>query len=960
MLPFACCTHGAFPAAGGTSGALVENTFGAGLANATMQASVLQVALGMDAASSRPATGAGTSGATAAAVAGPGDAGSRKVISWLGRTAESLADVDHAASPVAPNSPTFRAAAARTPSPAPASSNEAAGTVDYVAVAARSCGVRVGGVTVVLVSGLHERDAAAQEVKTNNSDVARARSAKSPPPQLLFPSTTACGGSVASMLAVPPGRATYDAMPTGLEETVGHDGDIFRPGAELHGDGGGVDDEEAHDPKTAASVCTVEAFRTLQNQLLQQQQRRDNATSTGASAADASSLVPQATTVWYRQVFVGSAEATAEVLCGVSRWWLQRPVQTRHLPTTPSLQTRPASSVRSCNVALTLPAPSLHVKYVGDVFADLWGPHRLISVVQHRYTEQQQQQQQWAGTAGWTVLRWVMLLWTVLVVLAEAMLRGASQLEASAAHGTAHLTAAFFELGKTYGAAQMTALDVGHTGVRGAQLLACAVGSVVAAAAADEKATPAEGSRRELVALDVAGCTELRHRRGELHELAPLLDELHRSAVRRLARANLAGSSAHLLGIADLLLSYSLRDTASLPSRSACGLALALFTHHGRVRWVCGAGCDLDNGALHELGQYALVVEALAVTNGQPPHAATCTLRALDLTSAMSIENINALAYATRLEQLLISFTYVDDAGLNHLDGHTFAHDLRATLALCDAGRRAATAGAAEAAKRSAEAQLERAVDGLRRLVDSVGDDDVAAAAAADRTSRKEAVEVLYHKFRSHLYHFDLTYCICVSSVVGLERQQRLSLLNLSQTRINKAGLFGGAARQQAPQQHRGGRLVQPTPPLRLFIAEMCEHLSDLSGLAHIGTLECVIVRSGSLGDDGLRALCSPDMERLHLLDLSYCDRLHRVGCLAQLPALETLILDSTDVTPAEVKQLRTCPALHTLSLRFCTEFAVIGKSTASLAVVVGHFPALKRYMYEDLAGDEELRKKTN
>ena len=69
--------------------------------------------------------------------------------------------------------------------------------------------------------------------------------------------------------------------------------------------------------------------------------------------------------------------------------------------------------------------------------------------------------------------------------------------------------------------------------------------------------------------------------------------------------------------------------------------------------------------------------------------------------------------------------------------------------------------------------------------------------------------------------------------------------------------------------------------------------------------------------------------------------------------------LEATNATlRVEVRQLRQSRSLGTLSVRFCTEFAFIGKDQKELEEVVGTFPSLKHYVYEDLIGDDALRKK--
>ncbi|CAJ1992409.1 hypothetical protein conserved [Leishmania donovani] len=955
----------------------VENTFGSVLANATVQPRVLQVALKTDSADAS-ATGLVSSSSKQTAH------GSvvASVLSWLRRTGESLADVGHAVSPVRPASLSFNGPASPPSTPlktAKGRSISAARGVKNAADAAGCCGAHIGGITVVLVSGVHELDAAGAgaaftEGRASSDGAAKQKGAfpthgEGKPaalsPRLLFPSTTSCGGSVASMLSVPPNAAVYNGMAGGSREErmPSTTNSIFRAGAELHGDDGGADDETANDPKTATSVYVVQQFSELRHRIREAQRQR-------ASAAAVSSR-GLLTTVWYRQVFVGTAEATDKALCGVSQWWLQRSIRRHELPTTASQAislTHGSHSVRvsgsSYNEPRTLPPPLLHIKYVDDVFADLWWPRRFIMIVYHRLSER-------TAHAPWAA-KLFLLMWMILVVFVESVLHGVLQVapplrasderHSGSGNGTSHqcrvppvdLISAFHKMGRVYGRHQLAALDVSHTGVRGTHLLACVLGSVMTPPTTSEgEAAVAHG--KGLWALDVAGCTQLRHRRGELYALSHMLDQLCSHAASRVAELSLREPSG-TLAVADLLLSLSLRDGSRFASPSATGLALALLTHHGHLTWVCAAGSDVDSAALRELGRYALLVEAAAATQQpQPPHSPMCTLRALDLTSALRVDDVNPMGYLTQLEQLLLPFTYVDDVGIGSLDGHTYAHDLSAMLALFT------TAIAKEAPELPDDAQksLQSTLDALQHLI--LIDDDGAGQADVHRGNpRKDLVEALHQKFRSHLYHLDLTYCLCVSSVKGLVRQQQLELLNLSQTRVNKFGLFGGTDPHDSSGSSASAAQPRRTPPLRLFIAEMCEHLSDLSGLAHISTLECVIVRSGSLGDDGLRALCTPDMQRLQLMDLSYCDRLHHVGCLAQLPALETLILDSTDVTPAEVKQLRSSRSLHTLSLRFCTEFAFIGRDLEKLEAVVGTFAALNRYLYEDLAGDDELRKKTN
>ncbi|KAG5468150.1 hypothetical protein LSCM1_02124 [Leishmania martiniquensis] len=958
VLPF---THtGACPAnaeACGSSSDLTGNVFGAALANATTQPRVLQLALGADGA------GASVIGvASASSQQSLQGSASRSVLSWLKRTSESLANIDHRVS---------RVTSASLATANGGSSSAARGMMD-AADAARCCGVHLGGLTVVLVSGVHELDAAGgtalredkassggAEMHESDSSLHGEGEAAALHPGLLFPSTTTCGGSVASMLSVPPKAALYDTITGGAgEEGMPSTGNsIFRSGAELHGDDGGADSDTANDPKTAASVYVVEQLSKLRHHM--REAERQQASATGLSSRDLLG------TVWYRQVFVSTAEATDEVLCGVSQWWLERAIRRDELPTAVPRFSNVAQRNRSICVSgsgeesQALPPPSLHIKYVTDVFANVWWPHRFNMALKHRLAEQ-------TTHASW-MANLLRLIWVVLVVLVETTLRGVPPVAApfrvsdgqrsGSQNSPSHrrgvrpldLVSAFHKMGKVYGKHRMEALDVGHTRVRGAHLLACALGSVMAPATTSDGEAAAV-HHKGLWALDMAGCTQLHHRHGELCALSHTLKQLLNDAARRVAALSPCGPS-WTLAVADLLLSLSLRDGASLPRTSAAGLALALFTHHGHLTWVCGAGSAVDNAALRELGHYALLVESVAATQQPPPsHTSTCALRALDLTSALSIDDVNSVAYLTQLEQLLLPFTNVDDVGIGCLDGQRYARDLGAILASCIASSANEAAELPDGAQKS----LQGTLADLQHLI-PIKDDSVQGDVHR-RKPHTDVVEVLYQAFRSHLYHIDLTYCLRVSSVKGLMHQQRLELLNLSQTRVNKAGLFGGAGPRYLTRSPASTAQPRCTPPLRLFIAEMCEHLSDLSGLAHMTTLECVIVRSGSLGDAGLRPVCTPDMHHLTMMDLSYCDGLHHVGCLAQLPALETLILDSTDVTPAEVAHLRSSRSLHTLSLRFCTEFAFIGKGLKELEAVVGRFAALKRYLYEDLAGDDKLR----
>ncbi|GET92153.1 hypothetical protein, unknown function [Leishmania tarentolae] len=977
VLPFT--QIGGYPAdanVDGTSSDRVVNTFGSVLANATMHPGVLKVALKTNSAD------ASASGLASSSSLNTADGGVvASVLSWLRRAGESLADVDHAMSPVKHSLLSFNGPAsppATSPTVANGRSSAAARDVTDAAYAAGCCGVHLGGITVVLVSGVHELNAAGSgaaftEDKASSDGAARHKDGFSihgeedPAalrPRLLFPSTTSCGSSISSMLSVPPNAADYNGIAGGSreEKMPSTTNSIFHDGAELHGDDGGANDETANDPKTATSVYVVQQFSELRHRIREIQRQ--------SASADAVSSRELLTTVWYRQVFVGTAEATDKVLCGVSQWWLQRPIQKHELPTTGSrvlsLTHSNCSALvsGSYNEPRALPPPLLHIKYVDDVFADSWWPRRFIMVVQHRLSEQ-------TARSSW-VAKLFLLVWIVLVVCVETVLHGVPQVaplfrasdeqHCGSENDTSYrchvtpvdLISAFHKMGKAYGKHQLAALDVSHTGVCGIHLLACVLGSVTTPATTSDSEA-AEVHRKGLWALDVEGCTQLRHRRRELSALSYMLDKLCRDAIRRVSEHPLREASG-TLAVADLLLSLFLRDDSRSASQSATGLALALLTHHGHLTWVCAAGSDMDRAALRELGQYALLVEAVAATQqSQPPHSSMCTLRALDLTSALRIDDVNPMGYLTQLEQLLLPFTYVGDVGISNLDGHAYAHDLSVMLALFTAVVEKEAPDLPDDAQKS----LQSTLNGLQHLI-LIDDDGTGHADVHSRTPCNGHVETLHQKFRSHLYHLDLTYCLCVSNVNGLAHQQQLELLNISQTRVNQFGLFGGADMYLSSGSSAPASQPRLTPPLRLFIAEMCGHLSDLSGLAHINTLECIIVRSGSLGDGGLHALCTPDMQRLKVMDLSYCDRLHHIGCLAQLPALETLILDSTDVTPSEVKQLRYSRSLHTLSLRFCTEFAVIGMGLEKLEAVLGPFAALKRYFYEDLAGDDELRKKKN
>jgi hypothetical protein len=989
VLPFDSTSLAGCPYAQGDDEA---NAFGAALANATTPLFILHSALGLDAAdvgSSSSSNGDSrcVSGHTNTTAAGTSKTNSNpasptspaaKVMSWISRTAESLADINHAASPVEAQKRAFLGTSRAQPLPTKStrpSTGVRGPCVEDPVEAARSCGVHVGGLTTVLVSGVHlyekslrchQPNASASRLSPpshtgadGSADSVNGKRRINASATLLFPSTTCCGGSVSSLLSVPPNAAVYDAIPTcqspaqqphhkspSSSSSSFHRSSLFKEGAKLHEDDGGAEDETAHDPQTATSVYTVQQVKKLHQHVCEGAVREAY------------------TTVWYRHVFVDTEEVTSNVLCGVSQWWLQRPVHLHELPST-TLATTPAQQPdnndegEAWQLSPLLHPPLLHVKFMADIGANLWWPHRLLSVVHHRFA-----QHRWHTVA---LLRWAVLLWLCCAVLMESVVHGVPDLpvqHAASRQGSVDLVASFRKMGEVYGGAnQLAALDVSHTGVRGVHLLACALGKVLTSCARPSQESNRIGlsdSTDHFGALDVAGCIQLHHRPGELHLLAAQLDSFLQCSYQQVQRR------ASPLPLVDLLTALSLSDEKSRVVRSATGLALALLSHHGRLTWLSGAGCSLDNAALHELGQYALLVEAVASASRMPSpptpvvarSTVACSICAMDLTSALSLDDVNPVAYLTNLEQLLVPFTYVTDDGVARLDGHTYPQDLRELFALYTSATTATPDGS------PAQALVKDVVKSLEQFTAS---SDGASSYNANRPlqpsgspkTHNHAVEALYQRFRSHLYHIDFTYCSCLSSVTGLVRQQRLELLNLSQTRINKAGLFSTTERSRAaPSQSTSSAVA--APPLRLFVAEMCEHLNDLGGLAHISTLECVIARSGSLGDDGLRSLCTKDMRNLQLMDLSYCDRLHHVGCLANLPALETLILDSTDVTPAEVRQLRQSRSLKTLSVRFCTEFAFIGKEKKELEEVVGEFPNLKHYIYEDLIGDEKFRKKTS
>ncbi|KPA82074.1 hypothetical protein ABB37_03232 [Leptomonas pyrrhocoris] len=939
-----------------------DNAFGVALANATTPLFILNEALGLGAAADGCKGGAPTTAELSDKPASPTST-SAKAVSWISQATESLADVNHAAAPVKTQKPAFWGTSRAKP-PAQKSTRPSTGVrgsrVEDPLEEAHSCGVHVGGLTTVLISGVHlyekslltksrasrpSQDSAPKQPTNASPHTSKQRI--NPSATLLFPSTTCCGGSVSSLLAVPPNAAVYDAIltdgagPDSLTASQVNRSNLFRDGAELHEDDGGAEDETAHDPQTAASVYTVQQVNKLHRQV------RDG------DVADAF------TTVWYRHVFVDAEEVTANVLCGVSQWWLQRPVRVHELPTTKVSNLQQQHRDEAAAQPSLLKAPALYVKFVVDIGADLWWPHRLLSVVRHRFAEHR-----WHSVA---LVRWVVLLWLLLSVVLESVVHGVPKIPtrhaASAQQDAADLVASFYRMGETYGGQdQLAALDVSHTSTRGVHLLACALGKVLGACTGivrEEKDARLSSRPDHFGALDVAGCIQLHHRQGEMHLLAAHLKALRECSAKQ-ARAAPSAAPSCPLPLVNLLMMLSLDDVKVRATRSTTGLALALLSHHGDLTWISGAGCSLDNAALHELGKYALLVEAVTAT--QPLHcgsAAThrpsaCSICAMDLTSALSLDDLNPVAYLPQLEQLLVPFTYVIDDGVARLDGHTYPQDLRDFLALCPEEKMSTL-------EEPTQAVVREGMQALQQL--TTVSSDSTASSRAPNTSRKAsrgdsrasnpAVEALHQRFRSHLYQVDFTYCSFLSSVNGLVNQQRLELLNLSQTRINKDGMFANAEKTRPSSTAH-----TPSPPLRLFVAEMCAHLSDLGGLAHLSTLECIVVRSGSLGDDGLRSVCTKRMDRLQLLDLSYCDRLHHVSCLASLPALETLILDSSDVTPAEVRQLRQSRSLKTLSVRFCTGFAFIGKDKAELEEVLGKFPCLQHYVYEDLVGDDELRKK--
>ncbi|KPI84310.1 hypothetical protein ABL78_6633 [Leptomonas seymouri] len=956
------------------------NVFGAALANATTPLFILHDALGLDAAGLRDFRSVDSTVGRCGAFT-TGSSGKRvsftslvaKVMSWISQMVAGLADVDHAASSVGPHKPALLDTSRAKPPPR-RSTRPSTGVrgprVEDPLEAARSCGVHAGGLTVVLVSGVHlyessllrsshvsQPSPAAIPNSPDNASRHDSKKTMNPSATLLFPSTTSCGGSVSSLLSVPPNAAAYDSISAcntrGDSASASAAGKtrLLREGAVLHQDDGGAENETAHDPQTAASVYTVQQVNKLHEQVC------------GGHVADAYN------TVWYRHVFLDAEEVVANVLCGVSQWWLRRPVRLCELPST-SVSKLQRQQQAHCKDDAAQPSllspPLLYVKFIADIGAGLWWPRRLLSVVRHRFAERQ-----WCPIP---LLCWVELLWLFIVVVVKSVVSGVPDAPlhrpASTQQDAVDLAASFHTMGEVYGGKdQLAALDVSHTSVRGVHLLACALGKVSGAckgaSEGDDDARLSTAVDR-FRALDVAGCIQLHHRQSEMRLLAAQLKALD-ECLSKQAREALTSKLPCPLLLVGLLMTRSFGDEKTHMARSASGLALALLSHHGSLTWVSGAGCSLDNAALHELGRYALLVEAAASTplfscpHSAAPLQSSCSITAMDLTSALSLDNLNPAAYLPHLEQLLVPFTYVTDDGVARLDGHTYPHDLRALSHL----HTEEMISTLEEPTQTAMKDLLRALEKFtptssESTAYSMSPNAEHHAHTSGSRVVNHAVEALHQRFRSHLYHIDFAYCSCLYSVNGLVRQQRLELLNVSQTRVSKAGLFANAETLLGSPASSSSIAGAPRPPLRLFIAEMCERLNDLSGLAHISTLECIIVRSGSLGDDGLRSVCTKNMVNLRLMDLSYCDRLHHVGCLATLPALETLILDSTDVTPAEVRALHQSRSLETLSVRFCTEFAFIGGDRAALEEAVGVFPRLKYYLYEDLTGDGELRKKTS
>ncbi|CCW67603.1 unnamed protein product [Phytomonas sp. Hart1] len=539
-----------------------------------------------------------------------------------------------------------------------------------------------------------------------------------------------------------------------------------------------------------------------------------------------------------------------------------------------------------------------------------------------------------------------------------------------------------YRLGYVY-ANQMETLDISHTGICGTHLLAFALG-IHTATNGDGSATPHCTSA--LRALDASGCLFLDQPCDE-HLLQTELDMRRYLGISSSSTKKDMGSDA---ATADEMLAYS--ENLRMLSHAGRALARLSLGHqpmdtgrkHG-LQLINASGSSLNTEVLDELGQCVLLYELetvhrhfvstkmnVAVSGVGTGGASSLTslapspsssLIAINLTSCRKVCSVNALSYITSLVQIIAPFTEINNAGVVHLDGSAFHQVLQYVAdSVCHLTHLRCTRSGTNL--EDSKTGVEHGVyDGiatplfctttsfvslLNYFVDNYADKK------QEFVSRfTEMKFFLEHRFQTHLYHLDLTFCLKVENLASLcERQYLLHYLNVSHTNVRTTGL-AEIVRKQAPGHHASARR-----PLRVLVAEYCNVLNDLNGIQMFPLLTKLYVRNGSLDASGLGVFSSHAVcfNNLIFLDLSYCEKVENVSMLASLPSLQTLILDNTEILCNGIKGLGKCPTLQTLSLRFCPDFAPVGPSKERLEQMVVRIPTLQTYIYENLACDEVPR----
>ncbi|CAD2216911.1 hypothetical protein ADEAN_000438900 [Angomonas deanei] len=488
------------------------------------------------------------------------------------------------------------------------------------------------------------------------------------------------------------------------------------------------------------------------------------------------------------------------------------------------------------------------------------------------------------------------------------------------AHPELPLTKALYTLGITY-RQQLCQLSASHTSVNASQLLSLAMGcmnrDVANAAAFGIGALDLVGCKRVHLSLDPS-CEHESHfmnktlsleRTTAAGGMSLLLDKYGSTLGRALG---LLCTDRHLYG----------GGAVPQPSHAIRGLKIMNAT-----------ASSVDDAALRELGVYVLFCTGAHLSQPSPTPVLPSSLMALDLAVCPFVTSIQPLGYIPSLLQVLVPYTHVGDSGVDQL------HVPQCCEVLCQE-----VVGRLYVFSQHNKDNEEVILLGQQ----------IMKTFAADHTSHLEEIPMrtqLERLLSGHFYHLDFTFCTFLTDINVLRHQRLLQYLNISQSFVTGDGV------ESLWKPNTSTTVSTVSPPLRVLIAQQCDYLSDLEGIARLKFLEKLYVRSASLTDEGLDHLTQSNRS-LKLLDLSYCDKLMSVNSVHKLPLLSVLVLDSSEILMTGVRRLDKCPSLKVLSVRFCPDFALIGEDENLFRTKVVDIPTLEHYVYEDLIGDEELRVK--